>query len=104
MIGFETFLIGLMVVSTLTGLVTEAVKKILTEHDVAYRANTLSGIVSLVTSAVVGMGYVVIANVAITSQTVVCLVALAIMGWLCAMVGYDKVIQVIGQFKTTGKG
>ena len=99
MIGFETFLIGLMVVSTLTGLVTEAVKKIMAEHDRTYRANTLSGIVSLVTSAVVGCGYVVVANVAITSQTVVCLIALALMGWLCAMVGYDKVIQTIEQFR-----
>lgn len=104
MIGFETFLIGLMVVSTLTGLITEAIKKIMVENNVEYKANTLSGVVSLGTSAIVGLGYVVLANVAFTSQTVVCLIALALMSWLCAMVGYDKVVQVIGQFKTTGKG
>lgn len=104
MIGFETFLIGLMVVSTLTGLVTEAVKKILTEHNVVYRANTLSGLVALFTSLIVGLGYIVLAGIVVNSQTIVCLVAMALMSWLCSMVGYDKVVQVIGQFKTNGKG
>lgn len=93
-----------MVVSTLTGLVTEAVKRILAEYNVAYKANTLSGLVALITSAIVGLGYVVLASIAVTSQTIVCLVALVLMSWLCAMIGYDKVVQVIGQFKTTGKG
>ena len=103
MISFDIFLIGLLVVSTLPGLVTEAVKKLMTEHNVAYRANTLSAIVALFLSAIIGIGYVVLANVAFTAQIVVCIVALVFMSWLCAMVGYDKVVQVIGQFKTPGK-
>lgn len=32
MIPFETFLLGALIVSTVTGLVTEALKKILIEH------------------------------------------------------------------------
>lgn len=96
MIDFEVFLIGLMVVSTLTGLVTEAIKKILTENNVAYRANTLAGIVSTVLSAAIGAGYAVMTSVPFSAQLVICIVALVFMSWLCAMVGYDK---VIGQFK-----
>ena len=100
MINFEEFLLGLMVVSTLTGLVTEAVKKILTEYNVNYRANTLAGIVATVLSAVVGVGYVIMMSMTFTAQIVVCIIALVFLSWLCAMVGYDK---VVGQLKSTKK-
>ena len=96
MITFDTFLIGLMVISTLTGLVTEAIKKVLTEHNKKCHANTLAGIVATVLSAAIGIGYVIITSTAFTAQIIVCIVALIFMGWLCAMVGYDK---VVGQFK-----
>lgn len=96
MIGFETYLIALMVISTLTSLATEAVKKILVEHNIKYHANTLAGIIAAVLSAAIGVGYVVVTGAAFTAQIIVCIVALVFMSWLCSMVGYDK---VIGQFK-----
>lgn len=99
MIKFEVFLIGLMVISTLTSLVTEAIKKILVEHNVKYRANTLVGIVATVLSAAIGIGYVVIASVGFSAQVVVCLIALVFLSWLCAMVGYDKVIASLKTVK-----
>lgn len=101
MITFDVFLIGLMVISALTGLVTEAIKKILVEHNVTYKANTLAGIVSAILSAAIGSGYVILTDNHFTAQIIVCIVALVFMGWLCAMVGYDK---VIGQFKNIKEG
>lgn len=103
MINLQTFLTGLLVTSTLTGLATEAVKKILTEYNKQYQANTLAGIVALVLSIGVGIGYIAVTNAAITAQVVIMLIALVFMSWLCAMVGYDKVIQTITQIKNTGK-
>lgn len=103
MINFEVFMLGLLITSVLTGLVTEAVKKILAEHNVAYRANTLVGLVALILSAAIGAGYIVVTGAAVTSQIVVCLIAQVFMSWLCAMVGYDKVIQAISQFKMDRK-
>lgn len=100
MITFETCLFGLLIVSTLTGLTTEAVKKILTEHNVEYRANTLAGIVAFVLSLALGTGYVILSDLTFTAQVIVYIVAETFMSWLCAMVGYDKVIQTISQFKT----
>ena len=102
MINFETFLLGLLISSTLTGLATEAVKKILTEHNVTYRANTLAGLVALVLSAAIGTSYIILTNSAFTSQMIVYLVAMVVMSWLCAMLGYDKVVQSISQFKIDG--
>lgn len=104
MITFEIFLLGLLVTSTLTALVTEAVKKALTENNVTYRANTLAGIVAIILSAAICAGYIVIAGVGFTAQIVVLLIAQIFASWLCAMVGYDKVVQAISQFKTTNGG
>jgi hypothetical protein len=104
MINFEIFLIGLTLVSTLTSLVTEAIKKILNGKNKTYCANTLAGIVAAVLSIGIGIGYIVIASVGFSAQSIVCLIALAVASWLCAMVGYDKVVQVINQFKTIKKG
>lgn len=36
---------------------------------------------------------------AISAQMVVILIALVLLSWLSAMVGYDKVIQAIGQIR-----
>lgn len=99
MINFEIFALGLLITSTLTALVTEAVKKILTESNITYRANTLAGVVSLILSAAICSGYVIVCGIGFTSQVLVCLIAQVFMSWLCAMVGYDKVIQAISQFK-----
>ena len=100
MISFDTFLLGLMVISTITGLATEAIKKIFTEHDVKYHANTLAGVVAMILSVAIGLGYVVIAEIDFSAKIIVYLVALVLSSWLCAMVGYDK---VIGMIKPTKK-
>ena len=100
MITFDVFLVGLMVVSTLTSLVTEAIKKILAERESKYHANTLAGIVAVILSAGIGAGYIVLTGTSFTSQIVVCIIALMFMSWLCAMVGYDKVIDYLKKTKT----
>lgn len=99
MVSLEVFLLGLLVTSTLTSLVTEAIKKIMTEHGVAYRANTMVGIIALLLSVGIGSGYILLNGMTFTTQVIVCLIAQIFMSWLCAMVGYDKVVQAIGQFK-----
>lgn len=101
--NLQTFLLGLLIASTLTSLATEGVKTILTERKKPYYANTLAGIVSLFVSSAVGAGYMVLTNTAFSAQVIVYLIALVFMSWLCAMVGYDKVVQAISQFKTSGK-
>lgn len=103
MVNLQTFITGLLITSTLTGLATEAVKKILTEYNKQYQANTLAGVIALLLSLGVGIGYVVVTGAGFTAQVVMSLISLVFMSWLCAMVGYDKVIQTITQIKNTGK-
>ncbi|MCM1234191.1 MAG: aminopeptidase [Ruminococcus flavefaciens] len=96
---FEIFLIGLLVVSTLTGLFTEAIKGWLNEHKKKYYANALAGYVAVGLSVFVSAGYVILTETAINAKLAVYLIALMLLSWLAAMVGYDKVIQAISQFK-----
>lgn len=103
MITFETFIIGVTIVSAFAGLVTEAVKKILKEFNAKYHANTLAGIVTSVLAAGLGTSYVILSGLAFTLSTVTCIAGLAFVSWLVSMVGYDKVMQTINQFKNDGK-
>ena len=103
MVNIETFMLGALVISTLASLVTEAVKKILSEHGITYYANTLAGVVATVLSVAVGVGYTFLTGTGFTAQTIVCIVTLVFISWLCSMVGYDKVIQAIKQFKMDRK-
>lgn len=99
MISVQVFMFGMLGISLLTGLVTEAVKKILAEHNKSYHANTLAGIIAGILSIAVSIFYVIITDGTFTNQTIACVVAMVFMSWLCAMVGYDKVIQTISQLK-----
>lgn len=101
MAKFEIFLLGLMIVSAFTGLVTEAVKKILDELKVKYYSNVLACIVSVLLSIGIGVSYVLVTDISFTATTIVYIAALALLSWLCATHGYDT---VIGQFKNIKKG
>lgn len=97
--NFQIFTAGLMVVSLLTGLVTEAIKKIMDENGKTYKANTLAGIVSVILAPVTCVFYAVNTGAAFDVQFITCAVALTFLSWLCSMVGYDKVVQTFAQFK-----
>jgi VIT1/CCC1 family predicted Fe2+/Mn2+ transporter len=95
----EVFLLGLLIVSAFTGLFTEGIKKLLQEKNKTYYANALAGYVAIALSALVGVAYVILTEAAFNARMAVYLIALVLLSWLCAMVGYDKVIQTIAQIK-----
>lgn len=96
----ELFLKALLFISILTGLITEAIKKQLDELKKFYYTNLLAGIVAVVTSVLVCFAYIIIKNMVFDKIVLIYILALALMSWLCAMVGYDKVIQSIQQMIT----
>lgn len=97
--NFEIALMLLLIVATMTGLVTEAVKKVLQEGNVSYKPNLLAGLVAVALSVGVGAAYIVLTETALTARMAVYLIALVFLSWLSAMVGYDKVVQTISQIK-----
>lgn len=97
MMTLDVFLTLLLMVSIMTGLVTEGLKNALAELGKKYYSNILAGAVAIVLSILVWVGYLIITASVVNAQMIVILVALVILSWLCAMVGYDKVIQAITQ-------
>ena len=97
--NLELFLLGLMIVSIFTGLFTEAIKKTLDEFGKTYHSNFLAGIVAVVLSDLVGIGYAIATETQINEKMAVYLIALVLLSWLSAMIGYDKVLQAIEQFR-----
>ena len=94
----DIFLMLLMAVSVLTGLFTEAVKSVLNTLGLKFpSSNVLAGIVAVVLSALVSVAFSVLYDIPATEKVTVCYVALALLSWLSAMVGYDKVIQALTQ-------
>ena len=89
------FLTLLFAISLLVGLTTEAIKKLL--GDKKFSSNILAGIVSVVLSVVIGICYCIITSTPITATVVIYLIALVFLSWLCAMLGYDKVVQTLTQ-------
>ena len=96
---FEIFMMGLLLVSVLTGLFTEAIKGWLSERGKKFYCNALAGYVAAAVSVLVSVGYLIITETAFNLKMAVYLIALVLLSWLAAMVGYDKVIQSITQFK-----
>lgn len=95
---WKVFLMLLLVVSTLTSLVVEALKKFIGE-DKKYSSNLLAGIVAIVLGVAVGVCYCIFFEIAFSSQIIIYIGALVLFSWLCSMLGYDKVIQSITQLK-----
>lgn len=97
------FLLALMVVATFTTLFTQAIKTILDEHKKKYYSNTLAGIVAIILSIGLAIGYAIIKDLNFDAAYVVYIIALTVLGWLSAIVGYDKVLQAFTQIKEKNK-
>lgn len=93
----EIFLTLLMICSMMTSLTTEAIKKLLDEKDKKYSANLLAAGISVVLAIGVSIAYLVITSTAFTPQIAVYIIALVLLSFLCATLGYDKVMQTIAQ-------
>lgn len=95
----QTFLVLLTIFPTVTGLFTEALKKVFDSFNITYAAN----LVALVASFLVGGGgtivFYIFANIEWTAINICCVVLMAFANWLGATVGYDKVTQLISQLK-----
>lgn len=93
------FMTLLVILSVVVSLVTEAVKKFLTEANIKYSSN----IVVLIVAIVAGIGGTLLLylylGIAFTLPNIVCAVLMAVAVWVGAMVGYDKVLQMAEQLK-----
>lgn len=92
-----------MVVSFLTNLTVEGVKKLLDSTTIRYSSNVLAAIIAVVISCGVSVGYMVMNDMPFTAKIGVQIAVLMYLGFLAATVGYDKIVQTIRQIQTAGE-
>lgn len=89
----------LLICSVVTGLVVEAIKKMVGDTPVR-NINILVAIISVIVGTVVPIGYMIVHKIPITSESILFIIGIVGLSWLCSMVGYDKVVQTILQTRS----
>lgn len=95
----ELFLILLTILSVATSLFTEGVKMLLDSLNLKYASNIVVLFVSIIVGGIGTVVFYLWNDIAWTSLNIICLFLMICANWLCAMVGYDKVMQAITQIK-----
>lgn len=95
----ELFLILLSALSIVTSLFTEAVKKALNDLSVKYAANIVVLFVAVIVGGAGTAIFYLWNGFAFNTLNVICIFLMVCANWLCAMLGYDKVMQAIAQMK-----
>lgn len=96
------FITLLATFSSVTCLCVEGVKKILDELKVKYASN----IVACIVGCIVGVGgtaaYYALNSIVFTHVNITAMLMMGLAVSLGSMVGYDKIVQAIEQFKNKG--
>lgn len=89
----------ILIISALSGILTEALKNLLDNLGFNYSSNILAGISSVIVTVAFCILYVVYMEIDITGQLVCNGLVLLFFSWVGSMVGFDKVVQTIKQIE-----
>ena len=92
---------ALLIVSLLTNLTVEGIKKLLEGTNKTYSSNVLAAILSTIISGAVCVIYLIMNDVVFSLKIGVEVLILIYLGFLISTVGYDKVIHTIKQIQTS---
>ena len=92
---------ALLIVSLLTNLTVEGIKKLLEGTNKTYSSNVLAAILSTIISGAVCVIYLIMNDIVFSLKIGVEVLILIYLGFLISTVGYDKVIQTIKQIQTS---
>ena len=87
---------ALLIVSVITNLTVEGIKKLLDGTKVKYSSNVLAAILSVLIACAVSVIYLIMTDTVFTMK----IVGLMYLGFLISTVGYDKVIQMLKQIQS----
>lgn len=89
------FIQMLFLVSVLTGLVTEAIKKLFDEMNIAFHPTFIAMISSIILSIGIYEGNMILQHMSWDSENIVMLIALVFMSWLGSTCGFDKIKDIL---------
>lgn len=90
---------ALLIVSVLTNLTVEGIKKLLDGTTIKYSSNVLAAVSSVIISCAVCVIYLIMNDIAFSLKVGIEIVILMYLGFLTSTVGYDKVVQMIEQIQ-----
>lgn len=90
---------ALLAISLATNLTVEALKTLFDKVGKKYSANMLAATVAVLLCAAASAGYILYFGLALTVKMGVEIAVLMYLSFLVSTVGYDKVVQMITQFK-----
>ena len=91
---------ALLIVSVITNLTVEGIKKLLDGTMVKYSSNVLAAVLSVLIACAVSVIYLIMTDTVFTMKIGVEIVVLMYLGFLISTVGYDKVIQMLKQIQS----
>lgn len=91
---------ALLIVSVITNLTVEGIKKLLDGTKVKYSSNVLAAVLSVLIACAVSVIYLIMTDTVFTMKIGVEIVVLMYLGFLISTVGYDKVIQMLKQIQS----
>lgn len=91
---------ALLIVSVITNLTVEGIKKLLYGTKVKYSSNVLAAVLSVLIACAVSVIYLIMTDTVFTMKIGVEIVVLMYLGFLISTVGYDKVIQMLKQIQS----
>nr|DAQ44403.1 MAG TPA: hypothetical protein [Caudoviricetes sp.] len=90
---------ALLIVSVITNLTVEGIKKMLKGTKVKYSSNILAAILSILVACAVSIIYLIMTDTVFTMKIGVEIIVLMYLGFLVSTVGYDKVFQILKQIQ-----
>lgn len=93
--NYQIFFYGIAIVSGVTTLATQGIKKIMEEFGKKPYKTTLAAIVSIVVATLTSVLYGLITQTPVNGPYIGISIILVIAGFLCATCGYDKFKEMI---------
>lgn len=95
---------ALLVISVITNLTVEGIKKILDGSKINYSSNLLAAVTAVFVALFVSIIYIIMTDVVVTIKVMIEVAVLMYFGFIISTVGYDKVIQMLQQIRVSKGG
>lgn len=97
------YIATVLIIAVFTNLTVEGLKKLLDEMGKTYKSTVLAAISSVILAILVSLGTTLYRGDPFGAKVVIETIGLSYISFLCATVGYDKVIEALTQLKTPTK-
>ena len=94
---FTLFIMLFTIGSLVASLLTEAIKKAFDNADKAYSANMIALLLAVLVGCCGTSAAYILLDIPFDIKSILCIAFMAIAIWIGAMIGYDKVTQLLQQ-------